>query len=112
MKWQRCFIDGDGNIWRTETLKKASEKLPIVMFDIRTISRDEKIRWRLDNLRDYLNHYTRASNVNLETPIILRPDGYVMDGWHRIIKALYLCQFHLPARQFVKTPKPDFSVQG
>ena len=33
-------------------------------------------------------HAQRAMSVDLGIPIILRLDGYIMDGWHRVLRAL------------------------
>lgn len=45
--------------------------------------------------------------ADLEYPIILSDKGYVMDGWHRIAKALYLNLPTIKAVRFEKTPDPD-----
>ncbi len=107
MKLKHCFIDWKGNLWRDSTLIKASKGLPVLPFDITNISLDETIRWKISNLRDYVNHFKRVRDADCSIPIILRSDGYPMDGWHRIIKAKSE-GIKLTARRFVKDPKPDF----
>lgn len=107
MKLRHCFIDHRGNIWRDSTLIKASEGLPAVPFNPFTIPFDEQLRWKISTLRDYITHYARVRNANCSIPIILRSDGYPMDGWHRIIKARAE-GLDLTARRFVKDPPPDF----
>ena len=108
MKFRRCFIDEDGNIWREATLIEKSKDLPVVDLDLDSISLDEKIRWSLVDLRDYLAHYRRIATADLKNPIILRADGYVMNGWHRIIRAKEAGMKSLPSRGFEKNPEPDF----
>lgn len=110
MKFKNCFIDGSGNIWKTKTLIKASENLPLFTFNLDHVSLDEVIRWKLVNLRDYYIHFTRVTDADLTVPIILRDDGYIMDGWHRVIKALATRVKQLPAKQFEKNPEPDFKM--
>ncbi len=107
MKFKNCFIDDKGNVWRTESLIEASKDLPVEPFDINSISLDEIIRWKIVNVRDYICHYKRVKNADCNIPIILRSDGYPMDGWHRIIKALAE-GLTLTARRFIKDPEPDF----
>jgi hypothetical protein len=111
MKFRNCFIDHHGNIWRTETLVKASEKLPVFSLSLAIVSLDEVIRWKLVNLRDYCVHFTRVTDANLKVPIILRDDGYLMVGWHRVIKALSLGIDNLPCKQFITNPEPDFKAE-
>ena len=108
MKFQHCYIDKKGNIWRTQTLIEASEDLPVQNFQLILLSRDTIIRWKLDNVRDYCNHYKRVSNADLTIPIILGPDGNIMDGYHRCIKAI--CEGHtfLLSKQLKVLPEPDF----
>ena len=109
MKFKNCFIDGNGNIWKTETLIKESSNLPVFRFNLDHVSLDEVIRWKLINLRDYYVHFKRVMDADLSIPIILRDDGYIMDGWHRVIKALSCGMKYLPAKQFVINPTPDFT---
>lgn len=112
MKFKNCFIDGDGNIWRSETLIEKSKKLEIVPFHIIDSIMDENIMWTLKNVNDYLVHYKRVQRVNLDEPLILRSDGYIMDGWHRLIKAVSLGITILPSRRFITDPEPDFKGEN
>jgi len=108
MKLRRCFIDEHGNIWRDSTLIKASKDLKEQKLDLNCVSLDEVIRWKIVNLRDYINHYGRVQDADCSIPIILRSDGYPMDGWHRIIKANCEGMVELPCKQFDVDPPPDF----
>ena len=107
MKLSRCFLDEKGNVWRDTTLIKESANIPKSSFDVSRISLDEIIRWKIVNLRDYVAHYKRVLNADCFIPIILRSDGYPMDGWHRIIKAIATGE-KLTAKRFIKNPEPDF----
>ena len=84
MKLKRCFIDEYGNIWRDATLIKAALDIQARPFDVAQISFDEVLRWKIVNVRDYVAHYKRVRDADCSIPIILRDDGYPMDGWHRI----------------------------
>ena len=107
MKLKHCFMDENGNIWKDSTLIKAAENLSVEPFDATSISLDETIRWKISNFRDYVAHYKRVREADCSIPIILRSDGYPMDGWHRIIKTRAE-GLPLTARRFLKDPKPDF----
>jgi len=111
MKFKDCFIDEKGNVWRTSTLLKHAEHLKVFDYDIRQISLDEPILWQSNNLRDYVNHFKRTLFANMDYPIILRSDGYVMDGWHRIVRALGSDIYILPAKKFKIDPEPDFKIK-
>ena len=105
-----CFIDEKGGVWKTDSLISAALDLPIFQFNIKQVSVDEVLRWKLVNLRDYISHYRRVVQADLSKPIILRVDGYIMNGWHRIIKAITQGKAYLPAKQFKINPEPDFKA--
>jgi len=47
-------------------------------------------------------------DCDLAFPVILSSDGRVMDGMHRICKALLLGFDHIEAVRFKQDPQPDF----
>ena len=53
-------------------------------------------------------HLALINEVNSNHPIILSADGRLMDGMHRVVKAIAEGKTHIPAVRFAKTPKPDF----
>ena len=108
MKFRNCFIDERGRIFKDETLKKAAVGLPIIDFVITDNFMDEILRWKLVNFHDYLIHFRRVLNADLSYPIIIRSDGMIMDGRHRIIKAFHENIKILPAKKFKIDPEPDF----
>lgn len=111
MKFKNYFIDENGNMWKEKSLIEKSKGLPVFTFDITKISMDEPILWQTNNVRDYCLHFKRLLKCNIEEPIILRSDGYPMDGWHRIIKALNIGLKSLPAKKFTIDPYPDFKEE-
>lgn len=36
----------------------------------------------------FLSHMKRVNDADLSYPIILTPEGYICDGWHRLCKAI------------------------
>ncbi len=110
MKFRNCFIDEHENVWETASLIEKSKDLDIGVYEIDTkYLMDENLMWKLTNVRDYCVHYKRVQRADLSKPIILRNDGYIMDGWHRIIKAISCGIKHLPSKQFIVNPEPDFT---
>ena len=110
-KYQDCFIDEKGGIYKGKNLRRAAQNLPIIDYEINLEALlEESIYWQIKSFRDYLAHYRRVSDADLSKPLILRSDGYIMDGWHRIIKAIYLGKKSLPAQKFIIDPKPDSTI--
>lgn len=76
-----------GKHWTDATLYKAVEglkpfKLPLIGIDMSAQP------WGLANFKSFLYHYKRIKNADFKYPIILSPDGVIIDGWHRIAKAV------------------------
>jgi ParB-like chromosome segregation protein Spo0J len=51
-------------------------------------------------------HMHAVKNADLKYPIILDEDGEIMDGRHRIMKALYLGVESIKAVRFDANPSP------
>jgi hypothetical protein len=49
----------------------------------------------------------RIMKADLNYPIILDEDGEIIDGRHRVIKALYLGHKTIKAVRFDTNPEPD-----
>lgn len=62
-------------------------------------------------LRDMLGHFARFEQAKLDFPIILNEDGSLMDGGHRIYKALLQGQETIQAVKFETMPQPDEIVE-
>jgi len=92
--------------WNVETLVEAAKDLPIIEYELTNESYDKSLNWTLDNVSDFICHMKRVEDCDINVPIILRADGVVMDGRHRIVKAMALGLRVLPARQFVVDPEP------
>lgn len=59
-------------------------------------------------IKNFAKHWKRANKVNLDYPIILDDAGFIMDGWHRVAKALFLGMATIKAVRFDKTPECDY----
>lgn len=58
--------------------------------------------------RGFVEHAALMNAADLAYPIILAADGAVMDGRHRVAKALLEGRATIDAVQFVEDPPPDF----
>jgi hypothetical protein len=60
------------------------------------------------SLKKFVSHMKAVMDADLEYPIILDEDGYVMDGRHRIAKALFEGKETIKYVRFEETPPPDY----
>lgn len=58
--------------------------------------------------RSLLEHMQLIEEADLSFPIILAADGLVMDGMHRVAKAVREGRHTIDAVQFPKDPEPDY----
>ena len=59
-------------------------------------------------VKKVIDHVRLIQDVDMTHPIILGPDGRVMDGMHRIARALLDGAATIPAVRFDVLPDPDF----
>ena len=75
---------------------KELERFEAAWLDIEPATQDE-LEWHLVRIRD----------ADLEYPIILTAEGCIMDGLHRLAKAILMHHETIKVIQFKMTPVPD-----
>lgn len=101
------YSDGTGR-WHVPRLVEAAaaltpEELPVAAFrDL-----DEQVWERDMTPRAAVAHLRRVLDADLSYPIIVSADGWVMDGCHRLAKALLEGRETVLAVRFEKNPPPD-----
>jgi len=59
--------------------------------------------------RAIAEHFQLCEDADLSWPIILDPEGKLMDGMHRVLKALTMGRSHILAVRLTEMPEPDFA---
>lgn len=54
-------------------------------------------------------HMRRVMDVDTSKPVILDQEGFIMDGWHRVVRALIDGKPTIKAVRFEVTPEPDYT---
>jgi hypothetical protein len=96
--------------WDVDRLVQLSNNLPrkqIALSNIRELDEvwygeDEPLTWRA-----IIEHMTLIDDADLSFPIILSSNGAVMDGRHRVAKAVREGRKEIAAVQFDDDPEPD-----
>jgi len=99
--------------WDVHRLIALSKNLPVKNILLSEIEEVNETYWFQDldqppTCKAILEHIKLIENACLDFPIILCADGRLMDGMHRIMKALQQNYTYIKAIQFEKTPEPDF----
>lgn len=98
-------------LWYVSTLVELSKTMPIEMRKIEDI---RAVKLNLPLLKDHgvthleiAYHMKVSMSANMDYPIILARDGRIMDGHHRVIKALAFGIPEVKVVQFKVDPEPD-----
>lgn len=89
--------------WNVARLHQLAAKLPEFDAPIHCLNLWTKYEV---TLRDMLMHIRAVENADLNYPIILDEDGVIMDGRHRIMKAILNGMTTIKAVRFDKNPAP------
>lgn len=77
------------------------------VFDIQLAAIDLSVTpWSGDiDIRRFIYHMNRCNKTEPEYPIILNPSGYIIDGWHRVVKAIIDGKTEIPAVRLITMPE-------
>ena len=112
MRKQYYFRPSDRGLlaWDVDRLVRLSNNLPRKQIPLSNIheldeawnSEDEPPTWRT-----LIAHLTLIDDADLSFPIILSSNGDVMDGMHRVARAVQEGRHVITAVQFDHDPEPD-----
>lgn len=99
--------------WDVHRLIELARELPIIRIDPDRIAELDEIYWFDDEhqrptCRTVIMHAELIREVDLAYPVILGADGRVMDGMHRVAKAVLEHIPQIDARRFECDPEPDY----
>ena len=96
--------------WKVETLWRLAEALPVQHVPLEDIYWAEDSCAYLEDDDSYMNfaeHVKRVLDADLSFPVILNPEGVVMDGMHRLVKAFTFGVPVVKVVRFTQMPPPD-----
>ena len=96
--------------WDVDRLVRLSSALPRKQVSLSSIQELDEVWLTPDNCRSWramLERITLIHDADLSFPIILSANGAVMDGMHRVAKAVLQGQQTIDAVQFSVDPEPD-----
>jgi hypothetical protein len=100
-------------IWNVARLLTLSQDLPRVRVALDRIRELDEPYWFRDHdplptCRAVIEHARSIHDADLSFPIILSADGGVMDGMHRVAKAVLEGRTEIDAVRFEQDPEPDY----
>ena len=103
--------DGKRYIWYTERLWKLAKDLPEYEADVEQFEELDRDCWfgegRNPTIREIAGHCQRINEADLRIPVIINDNGRLMDGGHRLARALLEGRKAVKAVKFAEMPEPD-----
>ena len=96
--------------WDVHRLVALSADLPVEQVPLSAVRELDTAYWFAGmpaTVRAVVDHLRLVEAADLAYPIVLDPDGGVMDGMHRVAKALLAGQTTIAARRLPELPEPD-----
>ncbi|PIZ62126.1 hypothetical protein COY16_05145 [Candidatus Roizmanbacteria bacterium CG_4_10_14_0_2_um_filter_39_13] len=97
--------------WDVDKLATKSKNLPHIVVPLDVIKELDENYWfqgPKPTCRAIVDHMHLIEETDLKYPIILSANGRVMDGMHRVAKALLQGHTEIKVVQFVIDPEPDY----
>lgn len=111
---QSVFLEENGikYRWKVITIWDAAKTLDPILISIEEIvSQLDNDRWfrhyQEPTARNILPHVVRVINADLSYPIIISPMGSILDGVHRLMKAVILDKKTIMAIRLHSLPPSD-----
>jgi hypothetical protein len=99
--------------WDVDKLIELAKVMPTRTVDVGSISEVDTDCWFFDEpaqptVREVVVHMRLVAEVDPSIPIVLGPDGRVLDGMHRVARALLEGRSTIEAVQLWELPEPDY----
>ena len=114
MRKQYSFVPAPSgyDAWDVDLLIERAAQLPVTEVAIDEIRELDEVYWFGESgiaatVRVMVEHARLIREADLRYPIILGADGRVMDGMHRVARALLDGRATIAARRFAVDPPPD-----
>ncbi len=94
--------------WDVARLIELSRDLPVKQVPLDSLWQVDTVYWSEPfTVRQFALHVRLVQEVDPSYPIILAAEGHVMDGMHRVVRAMLDGAHAIAAVQFGTTPAPD-----
>jgi hypothetical protein len=101
------------NAWDVDRLIELSRDLPVTQMALDDLDEIDSTYWYLGGedvptVRSIVEHIRLTNEVDPDFPIILSASGRIMDGMHRVARALLDGRESIPAVRFIHEIEPDY----
>lgn len=98
--------DNKKYIWDVPTLIQYCKEEDYKSFKLPLLGIDTSMCvWDVYNIHKFIEHSKRVDNANLSHPVILNEEGFICDGWHRVVKAIVNGDEYIDAIRIEEMPE-------
>jgi hypothetical protein len=97
-----------GKVWSVTNLVARAKDLEPFDLPLAAIYADTDVWTPTGSAYGMAFHMRRALDVDTSYPVILSQEGFIMDGWHRVLRALIDGKATIKAVRFQSTPPHDY----
>lgn len=104
-------VGNDTHVWDVNRLLRENTALPVISIALQQIAELQQAYWFPEihpTTTAIIEHMRLVEAADLTYPILIDAEGKLMDGMHRVAKALLAGHTHIHAQQLPHTPAPDF----
>ena len=117
VKIDGCFVadntySSDGKVWTVTNLIARAKDLEPFDLPLAAIYSGTEVWTPVGSAYGIAHHVRRALDVDTSHPIIMCQQGFIMDGWHRVLRALIDRKTTIKAVRFAETPPYDYLKAG
>lgn len=100
------YYTRDGYTWDCPTLIAYCKRQNYQVFDTPLAAINiSGIPWKISSIKDLAYHVSRINTVDTTYPVIMDDEGYIADGWHRVVSALINGKTTIPAIRIQTMPQ-------
>ncbi|MBY0238135.1 MAG: hypothetical protein K2X55_02365 [Burkholderiaceae bacterium] len=104
---ENTYSEGD-KVWVVTNLIARAKELEPFDLPLAAIYAGCEVWTPVGSAYGMAHHMRRALDVDTSYPIILCQEGFIMDGWHRVLRALIDGKATIRAVRFTATPPHDY----
>ena len=106
LKLERSYLGSDW--WYIPTLIAHIKENYVVEIDLDLASIDLSVMpWGCKSILQFIQHTIGVQSVDFKYPVILSPGGWVMNGWHRVVKGILEGKQTIKAVRIFELPPCD-----
>ena len=104
-------VGPDTHVWDVNRLLRLHANVPTQTVALSQVAEIQQAYWFPNThptTADIVEHMRWVEAADLAYPILMDAEGKLMDGMHRVAKALLAGHSHIHAQLLPQTPAPDF----